>query len=184
MVTHKFLAKGARGPLSGFASTYVASFAWLRRAGPRTPLGCISEGINTMRSYNAGVSEDTEAIRVLIERWAQAVREHDYPGILVNHDPDIVMFDVPPPMRSRGIDAYRRTWDLFFTVHRPSDAFDVLEIEVTAGHDVAFAVAMMRCGGPSGGRDSYPLDVRLTVGLCKVGGRWRVVHEHHSVPAN
>jgi ketosteroid isomerase-like protein len=131
-----------------------------------------------------GVSEDTEAIRMLIERWAQAVCEHDYRGILVDHDPDIVMFDVPPPMRSRGIDAYRRTWDLFFTVHRPSDAFDILEIEVTAGRDVAFAVAMMRCGGPSGGRDSYPLDFRLTVGLRKVGGRWRVVHEHHSVPAN
>jgi ketosteroid isomerase-like protein len=26
------------------------------------------------------------------------------------------------------------------------------------------------------------LDFRLTVGLEKVGGRWTVVHEHHSIP--
>lgn len=128
-------------------------------------------------------SKDAAAIRALIKRWADAVREHDYDGILADHDPDIVMFDVPPPIRSRGIDEYRRTWDLFFAVHRPSDAFDVLELEVAAGHDVAFAVAMMRCGDTSGKGERIPLDFRLTIGLRKVGDRWRVVHEHHSVPA-
>jgi ketosteroid isomerase-like protein len=129
-------------------------------------------------------SKDAQAIRGLVERWAQAVRDHDYDAIVLDHDADIVMFDVPPPIRSRGIDAYRKSWDLFFTVHRRSDAFDVLELEVTAGHDVAFAVAMMRCEGTHDGAEKYMLDFRLTVGLRKMGDRWRVMHEHHSVPAD
>ncbi len=28
-----------------------------------------------------------------------------------------------------------------------------------------------------------PLEFRLTMGLRKIGGKWRVVHEHHSLPA-
>jgi ketosteroid isomerase-like protein len=75
-------------------------------------------------------SDDVAAIRALIERWAAAVHRHDYEGILADHDRNIVMFDVPPPIRSQGIDAYRRTWDLFFTGHQRSDPFDVLELEV------------------------------------------------------
>ena len=94
------------------------------------------------------------------------------------------MFDVPPPMRSQGLAEYRRTWDLFFKGHHPSDAFDILELDVVAGNDVAFAVAMMRCGGKHDqDRESYLLDFRLTVGLRKIDDRWRVVHEHHSIPA-
>lgn len=136
------------------------------------------------QATNTGsVTADTSAIRDLIERWARAVREHDYDAILADHDPDIVMFDVPPPIRSDGIDAYRRTWDLFFTVHQPSDAFDVVDLDIVAGSDVPFAVAMMRCGGNHDRGEHYLLDFRLTVGLRKLDGHWCVVHEHHSVPA-
>ncbi|SDE97893.1 Ketosteroid isomerase homolog [Bradyrhizobium brasilense] len=117
-------------------------------------------------------------IRTLIDAWTDAVRRQDYPGIFAHHDPDIVMFDVPPPLQSRGLDEYRKTWDLFFRYHRPSYAFDIEEITITAGDDVAFAVAVMRCGPPDA-----TFQFRLTIGLRKVAGEWRVIHEHHSVPA-
>ena len=41
----------------------------------------------------------------------------------------------------------------------------------------------MRCNGDEPGGPASELDFRLTVGLRKVGGRWTVVHEHHSIPA-
>jgi len=117
-------------------------------------------------------------IRTLIDAWTDAVRRHDYAGVLAHHDQDIVMFDVPPPLQSRGLDEYRKTWDLFFRYHKPSHAFDVEEIAITAGNDVAFAVAVMRCGPPDA-----TFQFRLTIGLRKVDGAWRITHEHHSVPA-
>ncbi|MEN3351768.1 MAG: hypothetical protein V7632_5403 [Bradyrhizobium sp.] len=117
-------------------------------------------------------------IRALIEAWADAVRRHDYAGLLARHDQDIVMFDVPPPLQSRGLDEYRKTWDLFFRYHKPSHAFDFEEMAITAGDDVAFAVTVMRCGPPDA-----TFQFRLTIGLRKIDGEWRIMHEHHSVPA-
>src|SRR5882724_7324967 len=118
-------------------------------------------------------------IRALVEAWADAVCRHDLPGILAHHDRDIVMFDVPPPFQSRGLDEYEKTWDLFFSCRQPGQAFDIEELAVTAGDEVAFAVATMRCVSDT---DSGLL-FRLTIGLRKVDGDWRVTHEHHSVPA-
>ena len=48
------------------------------------------------------------AIRELITRWAEAVHMGDLDAVLAEHDPDIVMFDVPPPYDGlRGIEQYR-----------------------------------------------------------------------------
>jgi ketosteroid isomerase-like protein len=124
-------------------------------------------------------------IRGIIEAWAEAVRRHDLSGILAHHDRDIVMFDVPPPLQSRGMDEYRKTWDLFFRYHKPSQAFDIEELAITAGADVAFAVAIMRCGSgtSSGPPEQGGFLFRLTIGLRNVEGTWLITHEHHSVPA-
>jgi ketosteroid isomerase-like protein len=48
---------------------------------------------------------------------------------------------------------------------------------------VAFATAVGRCVNidPSGKRE--PLEFRLTIGLRKIAARWRIMHEHHSLPA-
>ena len=65
-------------------------------------------------------TNDEAAIRRLIESWADAVRRRHFADILRHHSPDILMFDVPPPLQSKRIDAYRRTWGLFFSwAHDP-----------------------------------------------------------------
>ena len=129
------------------------------------------------------VSADEAAVRDLIEAWAGAVRRKDYNGILQSHAADFVMFDVPPPFKSVGLDAYRKTWDLFFSWSSDPVRFEIQEMDVTAGANVAFAFAAMRCGAPGSDGKTEPLDFRLTICLRKVDGRWMIAHEHHSVPA-
>lgn len=124
---------------------------------------------------------DEQNIRRLITDWAAAVRAHDLTGILANHSPDILMFDVPPPIAARGLDAYMKTWDVFFSWAQDAGVFDIDEMEVTAGETAAFATALMRCAGTENGKRTK-LRFRLTVGLRKIDGRWIVTHEHHSVP--
>jgi uncharacterized protein (TIGR02246 family) len=132
---------------------------------------------------NVSNKSDQAAVRALIEDWARAVRAKDYPGILAHHAPDVVMFDVPPPFESRGMAAYKETWDLFFSVQPDPVAFDIQRIDVIAGADVAFACALMRCAESGNGGARVDLDFRLTMGLRKIDGQWTIVHEHHSVPA-
>jgi uncharacterized protein (TIGR02246 family) len=128
-------------------------------------------------------ARDEADIRQLIESWANAVRKRDVNGILRNHAPDILMFDVPPPLQSKGIDAYRATWDLFFSWARDPAVFDIKEMTITAGDDVAFAAALMRCAGTEPSGENIELDFRLTIGLRKINGQWTITHEHHSIPA-
>ena len=93
------------------------------------------------------------------------------------------MFDVPPPNEVRGIEAYRKTWPPFFEWLKRGAAFDLESLDVTAGSDVAFATALLRCGTEAGLTKDPDSRLRLTVGLRKEGGRWVVSHEHHSFPA-
>jgi ketosteroid isomerase-like protein len=126
---------------------------------------------------------DQLAISDLIERWSKGVRDQDRAAIRQDHDADILMFDVPPPFQSRGIDEYMATWDTFFSFAEKPVRFDFTNIEITAGVEVAFATAVGHCVtiGRDGRRE--PLDFRLTMGLRKIDGRWHVMHEHHSLPA-
>ena len=119
----------------------------------------------------------------LFERWVAAVGHRDLAGILRDHAPEVLMFDLPPPLLSRGIDAYERTWEAFFAWSHDPVMFDVLEVDATAGTDVAFVTAVVRCAGTDSDT-AVELEFRLTMGLRKIEGRWTVVHEHHSIPAS
>jgi uncharacterized protein (TIGR02246 family) len=136
-----------------------------------------------MSTAGSSGSNDEIEICALIDRWAEAVRNKNRAGIRADHDADILMFDVPPPILSRGLDAYMATWETFFSASEKPVVFSFHNIEIAAGGDVAFATAIGNCVNidPSGRRE--PLKFRLTMGLRRVDGRWRIVHEHHSLPA-
>jgi uncharacterized protein (TIGR02246 family) len=128
--------------------------------------------------------QNEDQIRALIERWAEAVHAGDMEGVLAQHADDIVMFDVPPPYDGvRGIDAYRETWPGFFEYQARGATFDILSLDVTAGEDVAYAHALLRCGTPQELAAKPENRLRLTLGLRKQNGGWIVTHEHHSFPS-
>jgi uncharacterized protein (TIGR02246 family) len=127
---------------------------------------------------------DEATIRELVENWARAVRARDLQGILANHSPDILMFDVPPPLASKGLEAYAKTWDLFYSWSDDPVIFDIKSMDITAGNDVAFVAALMRCAGTEKSGQRIELEFRLTIGLRKIGQQWMVLHEHHSIPAS
>jgi uncharacterized protein (TIGR02246 family) len=136
--------------------------------------------INTTEEQQAN---DAAEIRGLIGQWAKAIRDENRASIRENHDPDILMFDVPPPFLSRGLDAYMATWETFFTSQAKPVTFDLDDLRVTCGRDVAFATAIGTCIDPDRDSIQQPLKFRLTMGLRKVDGKWCIMHEHHSLPA-
>jgi uncharacterized protein (TIGR02246 family) len=129
------------------------------------------------------MTDDESQIRTLVERWAKAVHQGDMDGVLADHADDIVMFDVPLPSDGvRGMDAYRETWPPFFTWQAQGASFEIVSLNVTAGQDVAFAYALLRCGTQEELRRDPENRLRVTIGLRKESGRWLVAHEHHSFP--
>ncbi|MGY1778647.1 YybH family protein [Geodermatophilus sp. SYSU D00804] len=124
------------------------------------------------------MDSDELQVRQVLEAWARAVRRADVDAVVAVHTGDVVLFDVPPPMVVTGIDSYLRQWRLFWEA-QGEGLFDVSELTVVAGDGVAFAHGLLRIG--AAGTEGF--EVRLTVGLRRVDGRWLVTHEHHSVPA-
>jgi ketosteroid isomerase-like protein len=58
------------------------------------------------------------------------------------------------------------------------------DLIINTGGDVGFATCLTHNSGTL--KDGSPMDfwVRVTVGFKKIDGRWKVVHEHISVPFN
>jgi uncharacterized protein (TIGR02246 family) len=127
-------------------------------------------------SMTTGQRASEAEIRALIERWATAVHAGDLAGVLAHHADDIQMFDVPPPNELRGIEAYRTSWPPFFEWQKQGAAFEIVSLDVTAGAEVAFATALLRCGTDEELRKDPDNRLRLTIGLRKEGGRWVVSH--------
>src|SRR5262244_583966 len=118
--------------------------------------------------------EQTDQMEIadLFEQWCAAVRHRDYAGALKRHPANMLMFDVPEPFQSEGLEAYRKTWDLFFGCNAEPIVFHFTDIRITAGADVAFVSARGHCRTPNEKGIPEPLDFRLTMGLRKIAGEW------------
>ena len=128
-------------------------------------------------------TNNVTAIREIFDNWAAAVRAEDFNAIRSNHSPDMLMFDVPSPLFLRGLDTYMDTWTLFYKSQVKPVVFNFDDIEITAGQDVAFVTAIGHCVYIPQGGCPTKLEFRLTMGLRKQDGKWWILHEHHSVPA-
>jgi len=125
---------------------------------------------------------EADEIRSIIEKWAAGVRARDIDAVLSRHSQDVLVFDVIGPVRLQGLNEYRKTWlEQFFPWHGGTGRFELVDLKVSAGTDVAFATALLECAGTEDEK-TVAFTLRLTVGLEKRDGQWTVVHEHHSQP--
>lgn len=128
-------------------------------------------------------SADERSIRLLLGNWAEATRLDKQDEILANHAPDAVIFDVLPPMQYAGTAAYRESWAEWQPETAGPGKFELDELKIQAGGDIAFAHGLIHCGGTHLDGTTFGDTVRATFCLIKSGGNWRITHQHISMPA-
>jgi uncharacterized protein (TIGR02246 family) len=126
-------------------------------------------------------SEEAE-IRQLIEGFQQAIRAKDLSGVLSVYAPDIVSFDLVPPMQHVGIAAYRQPWDETFASFDGRIGYQVSDLHITAADEVAFSHSLNQMSGTTKAGQTTSLWVRWTACFRKLDGKWRITHEQVSVP--
>jgi ketosteroid isomerase-like protein len=132
-------------------------------------------------SHPISSQNDEKAVRTLIEAWVSGVQACDLDAVCDHRSEEVVMFDVPPPEDGvRGTAAYRAAWPTFFDWVGGGARFELVELDVTAGTDVAYAWALLRCGTDDDLRSDTARRLRLTLGLRRNDAGWKVAHEHHS----
>jgi PhnB protein len=119
-------------------------------------------------------------IRAVIDAWAQALRSKDAGGVVRHHAPDFVQFSLAPPLQSTAADA-KGLEDWFATWQGPI-GYEVHDLNITSGDDVAFSSSLNRLSGTKIDGESSSIWFRHTLGLRKIAGAWKIVHEHESVP--
>jgi uncharacterized protein (TIGR02246 family) len=127
-------------------------------------------------------ADDETRIRRLLDGWVEAIRAKDVDGSLASWAPDVVAFDLIAPLQYRGADAVRRRLEDWFSSVAGAIGYELGELTVAAGDDVAFAHSLNHVDGTTTGGTTIDMWWRATVCLRKVDGEWRVTHSHTSVP--
>ncbi|MEW6268515.1 MAG: nuclear transport factor 2 family protein [Thermodesulfobacteriota bacterium] len=126
-------------------------------------------------------ASEERRIRERIASWAKALRAKDLDGLLAHYARDFVSFDLAPPLRHGGEEVRRSLAEWFPTWDGPI-GYELGELTVVAGDEVAFAHGLHRLHGKKTYGTTEDVWFRATIGFRKTGGEWLVVHEHTSVP--
>jgi ketosteroid isomerase-like protein len=125
---------------------------------------------------------DEADLRRRIDEYAEAIRAMDIERVVSIYAPDIVTFDIVPPLKKVGAAAKGKNWLDVFAAYQPPLGYEIRELTITTGDDIAFARSFNRISGTlkSGGKTDFWL--RWTACFRKVDGKWLMVHDHASVP--
>ena len=127
-------------------------------------------------------AHEEAAIRRQIEKVVEGLRAKDLEALREPYAPDVVSFDVEPPLQHVGIEAKLANWARVFEVFETVD-YELRDLTLSVGGDVAFGYAFGRLSGTmKNGVATTGMWVRVTYGLRRIDGTWRIAHDQVSVP--
>jgi ketosteroid isomerase-like protein len=119
-----------------------------------------------------------------IAKLLEAVRMADLEGVMSIYAPDVATFDIVAPLQKIGADEKRDNWkDVFATYQRPL-GYEIRDLKIAVGGEVAFAHSLNRISGTLRNGSEIGQWLRWTACFRKLGGDWRIVHDHVSVPTD
>ena len=114
--------------------------------------------------------------------WSRALKAKDLDGLAAAYAPDVLLFDLKPPFRMRGVEAMRSVWAACLPRFPAKLKSEHRDFEVTVGGDAAFAHCLHRMVPIDETSRADETWMRVTLCYRKIAGAWQVVHEHVSVP--
>ena len=129
-------------------------------------------------------NNDEAEIKRVIESGVEALRAKDIDGIMSFYVPELVSFDIVPPLRYVGADAYRKRWEETFSSFQGPIGYEIHDLSITVGDDVAFTHSLNRRSGTMNNGQKTDLWLRSTACFRKINGKWLIVHTHVSVPVD
>ncbi len=126
-------------------------------------------------------SNDAE-IRALLDRWADAIRRKDIDLLMPVYSPDIVYFDVVPPLQIQGAAAARRNFLRWFDLWESSIGQEIRDLHIAASAELAAAHMLIRASGTLKNGREVGYWVRASVCCRRSSDRWLITHEHVSLP--
>lgn len=130
-----------------------------------------------------GQANDEALIRALKGELADAIRAKDAARAVSFFGGESVMFVLAPPLQFKGDEGPgRKGVEEWFASFQGPIGYEVRDLSVTAGEEIAFCHSLNRISGTRGDGSETDIWVRETLGLRKINGEWKIAHQHQSVP--
>ncbi|MBO0779443.1 MAG: nuclear transport factor 2 family protein [Ktedonobacteraceae bacterium] len=127
---------------------------------------------------------DEAAIKRVIMSFVEALQAKDLDGVMSIYAPELVSFDIVPPLQYVGADAYRKHWgEALSSIPGPIN-YEIVDLSITVGDDVAFAHSFNRLSGTMSNGQQIGNWLRWTACFQKINGTWLIVHMQASVPVD
>src|SRR5215217_4651902 len=76
-------------------------------------------------------------VRALLDRWSEAIRAKDIERLMALYAPDIVYFDLVPPLHYTGSAALRRNFLRWFDAWQSEIGQEIRDLTVAASGEIA-----------------------------------------------
>jgi uncharacterized protein (TIGR02246 family) len=131
-----------------------------------------------------GSANSQAEIKALYDRWAKACQAKDIDAIMSIYAPGdaVIAYDVAPPLQYKGKEAYRKNYVEFLNQYDGTIHVEYRDMRIVSSGDAGFIHALERYTGKLKNGQTSDLWLRATSGVQKINGRWRIVHDHVSVP--
>lgn len=128
-------------------------------------------------------TEEAEVKR-LVSSWTEAVRSRDVERVMSHYAPDVLVFEVMPPLQYAGAERYRQIWEDWFASDEAPLGYDVRELTLTVSGEAGFSHALNCVRKKDASGNEVETWLRTTTGYAKRHGRWQITHEHWSMPVD
>lgn len=127
---------------------------------------------------------DEAEIKRAIEDWVEALRAGDIDGVMAIYAPELVAFDLVPPLQYVGAETYRNHWLQGWSSLQGPMGYEIHDLSITVGDDLAFTRSLNRSSATSKTGQKTDVWLRYTTCLRKISGKWLIVHVHVSLPVD
>lgn len=125
---------------------------------------------------------EDSVVRQVVDEVVESIRTRDLDRLRRVYTPDVVSYDIDPPLQRAGVDAKLANWKNVFTFFTKPD-YEVHDLTVHVDENVAFGHCFGRLSGTlANGTTTDGMWVRATFGFRKVDGAWLIAHDQVSVP--
>jgi ketosteroid isomerase-like protein len=143
----------------------------------------VAASLQFLAMEDAMASPESE-VRALLDRRSEAMRMKDIDRLMSVYAPDIVYFDVVPPLHYAGSAALRTRFSHWFDGWDGPINQEISDLQISASGDVAAAFMLIRASGARKNGREVGYWVRTTNALKLSDRGWLITHEHVSLPVD
>jgi len=137
-------------------------------------------GCNSAPADNSAAPE----VQQWLNDFTNAFQTKNLDAMGALYAPDVVTYDVIPPLQYVGKDAYMKDWKDFFAGFNGPLKMDIKDCHIQSSGNLATVECLDFVSGTMTNGTAFNSWLRATTILRKDNGKWLDIHDHVSYPAD